>query len=60
MLLIRIFQYFADKQNKGAETDGVLIDDGCGNAGMNVPIWSNFSLKLKWKEMYLQSYIRPC
>jgi len=39
----KILSYYHDKQNKGAETDGVLIDDGCGNAGMNVPIWSNIS-----------------
>ncbi|RLN25668.1 uncharacterized protein C2845_PM07G08270 [Panicum miliaceum] len=27
----QILSYYHDKQNKGAETDGVLIDDDCGN-----------------------------
>ncbi|KAF8661763.1 hypothetical protein HU200_056716 [Digitaria exilis] len=28
-----ILSYFHDKQNKGAETDGVLIEEDCGNTG---------------------------
>jgi len=32
--MIRIFQYFADKKNKGAETCGLLIDDDCGDIRM--------------------------
>jgi len=34
--MIRIFQYFADKKNKGAETGDLFVDDDCGGTGMTV------------------------
>lgn len=36
LLLIKFFWSFADKQNKGTETDGLLIDDDSNGPGMDM------------------------